>query len=243
MAVIKPSLSGKTYSIWKMLMNYLLFSMDKNLAEDFDPGFRISLINSCWICIESFTKECLYWYIMSNYDKMEIPDEFKYKKGCSSNIQGIGKSKDDIEMVKFNEELRLKEEFAMKAKSSSWYPVLEICNEINMPIEKTISQWEFLQNLYRLRNGLTHGQTIKILKSNFDHLKDEVSKEYIKSIRYLNGKKVVDMKLLIEKQNILDLLNQDVTNFIIDETAKSFDNIAEVFEGSYVSAQWKNMRD
>lgn len=100
----------------------------------------------------------------------------------------------------------------------------------------------FLQNLYRLRNGLTHGQTIKILQSNSSQIKDEISREYVKSINYLNGKKIIDKNLLIKDQNISDLLNQDVTNFIIDETAKSFDDIANVFKGSYISAQWKRMR-
>ena len=242
MGVIKPTLEGRTYSIWGMLMNYALLSINQKLNIHYDPGFRIAIINSCWISIESFTKECLYWHIMTNYDNMLLPNEFKYSKGVIEIIKSIFRTKEENEMMQFDQESNLKERFANKAKDSAWYPVLEICNLINMPIEKSISQWDFLQNLYRLRNGLTHGQTIKILQSNSSQIKDEISREYVKSINYLNGKKIIDKNLLIKDQNISDLLNQDVTNFIIDETAKSFDDIANVFKGSYISAQWKRMR-
>lgn len=242
MGVIKPTKEGRTYSIWTMLMNYMLFSMDKQLDKDFDPGFRISIINSCWIAIEPFTKECLYWHIMSDYNDMPVPDEFKFKKGCAATLKSIGKNKEELELKQFHEELILKELFANKAKNSTWYPAIKLCTEIDKPIEKKISQWEFLQNLYRLRNGLTHGQTIKILKSNFATINDEISKDYIKSIRYLNGKKIVNIDLLIENQNIADLLNTKVTNFLINETAKSFDDISNVFQGNYIASQWKSIR-
>ncbi|MCB0703631.1 MAG: hypothetical protein KDC55_13065, partial [Ignavibacteriae bacterium] len=74
MGVIKPTLEGRTYSIWGMLMNYALFSINQKLNIHYDPGFRIAIINSCWISIESFTKECLYWHIMTNYDNMLLPN-------------------------------------------------------------------------------------------------------------------------------------------------------------------------
>lgn len=243
MGVIKPTKSGRTYSIWKLLMNFVIFSSDKILKEDFDPGLRISMINSCWISIESFMKECLYWQIMSEYGNMSIPKRYKYREGCLQKMKSIFKSKEELEMLKFQVELKLKDDFANEALRSSWYPALKICNELNLKIEKNIPQWAFLQNLYRLRNGLTHGQTIKILKANFDHINDEVSKEYIKALRYLNGKKIINLKRLIEHQDIRDFLNQELTDFVIDETAKAFDEIAEVFEKSYTSAQWKQMRN
>ena len=242
MGTIKPSSQGRTYPIWKMLMNYSLLSMEREFSEDIDPGFRISIINSCWISVESFTKDCLYWHILSNYDEMEVPVEYQYKRGCARHLASMVRSQDVNEIDQLQEKVRLREEFANKAKASSWYPVLKICEQIDRPIDKRISQWEFLKNLYRLRNGLTHGQPIKILKSNVEDLKDEISQEYVKSINYLHGKRIIDMKLLIKGQNISDLLNKTTTDFILTETANCLDAIAQVFIDSHISKQWKEMR-
>lgn len=242
MGVIKPSMEGRNYPIWSMLMNYNLFTLDKTLAEDYDPGLRISIINSCWISVESFTKECLYEYILRFYDDMIIPDEYKLKRSCIQKIKNFFKKKEELELEEFKEGLGLKQKFADEAFGSSWYPVLKICNEIELPIEKTIGKWDFLQNLYRLRNGLTHGRTIKMFTSNIENVKDGVAKEYLKSIRYLNGKKIIDMKKLIETKHIGHLLNPKVSNYIVNETIDTFDEIANVFDKTSVAAQWMRLR-
>lgn len=225
-----------------MLMNYSLFSMGNTLPKEHEHGFRISVINSCWIAIESFLKECMYELIMREYNTLNIPVEFQYKVGCIGRIKSIFKSKLELKTQKQIAELGLKEKFANNVKSSSWYPALNYAAEIQRPIEKSIGQWEFLVNLYRFRNSFTHGQPIKILRSNFDSVKDEVSKEYIKSIRYLNGKGVINLDKLIQTQDIDLLLNGYTTDFIINETSKALDEIAKLFDTTMTANQWIIMR-
>lgn len=244
MSEIIPIKEGQNYPLWSILMNFSLYSMNNILPDEYDIGLRVSIINNSWIAVESFTKECLYEFIMRYYDNMEVIEEYKYSKGCITNIIECTKSKDEIEWVEYQEKLKLKEAFANHIKTLSWYPLLKICNSINLPIENKISQWEFLKNLYRLRNGLTHGQGFKILKSNFDSIEDEVSKEYFKSINYLNGKKVIDKGKLINTQNINHLINKKLSDFVINETAKAFDDISNIFEKTSNAQRWKqNMRN
>lgn len=242
MGVINPSAQGKLYPIWQLLMNFSLFSMTNELDEDLDPGLRVSIIISCWISLESITKECLNEHIMTSYPHMEVPKRFKPNKGLLKMICDFFRKKSKVELEDLNLELTSKEKFATEANSQSWYKLLSLCNEIKIPIENNINNWDFAQNLYRLRNGLTHGKTIKIMKSNVKYLKDDISKDYIKSINYFNGKKIIDKNLIIKNQNIRDFLNHKLTDFIIIETANTIDNIVDKFPKTYVSQQWKAIR-
>jgi len=243
MGIIKPMISGKSYSIWILMLNYCLYSMENKLKSDYDPGFRVSIINSCWIALESFLRECLFETVMRDYDRISLPNKFKLKQNYFQYLKNYFIEKEKIELINFKMKLQKKQEFADHVKSLSWYDLLKVCDQINFPIEKKIKSWEFTQNLYRLRNGLTHGQEIKIGKSNTNDIDDYLSKEYIKSLRYLNNKKIIDLNKLFENQDINNLLNQVTTNFIINETCKSLDDVSAIFNNTYTAAQYRTMRN
>ncbi|MBK8295890.1 MAG: hypothetical protein IPK91_01075 [Saprospiraceae bacterium] len=243
MGVIQPSSQGKSYSMWKILLNFSLVSMGKELDEDTDPGFRAAIIISCWISIESILRECLFELIQTSYNEIPIPPEFKYKKSIIRTFRNFFKNKNAISMEKFNKELELKEMYVNKIKSSSWYELLKTSNTLQRNIENAINSWEFLVNLYRLRNGLTHGQSIKIMKSNVSFLKDEISDGYIRSINYLNGKGIINKAIIIKNQDIKDLLNEQLSDFVINNTAVAIDDITSKFANTYITKQWKDMRN
>lgn len=241
MGIIKPTKEGKTYSLWQILMNFSIFSMENELDEAMDLGLRISIVNNSWISIESFIKDCLYEYIMRFYNDISFPNTSNKDYVLSL----VNSTKTDFKLSENTDfhDLELKEIFSSIVKKQSWYPLLTICNDLQLPIEKKISQWEFLQNLYRLRNGITHGQGFRIMKSNFEHFEDEISEEYIKSIRYLNGKKVINISKIIETQDINEIVNKKLSDFIVTETAKAFDDLSKVFEKTTIAQRWIiNMR-
>lgn len=242
MGIITPSSQGRSYSMWKILLNFSLVSMGKELDEDTDPGFRAAIIISCWISIESILRECLIELIQTSYNEIPVPQEFKYKKSIIRQFKNLFENKNTVTMQKFNKELELKEMYVNKIKSYSWFDLLKTCNTLQINIENDINSWEFLVNLYRLRNGLTHGQSIKIMKSNVDFLKDEISDGYIKSINYLNGKRIIDKALIINSQDIKDLLNEKLTDFVINNTALAIDDITSKFGNTYITKQWIDMR-
>ena len=242
MGIIQPSSQGRSYSMWKILLNFSLVSMGKELDEDTDPGFRVAIVISCWISIESILRECLIELIQTSYDELPIPHEFKYKESIFCKFKNLFKNKDDIIMKKFNLELELKEKYVNKIKSYSWYELLKTCNILHRNIDNTIPSWDFLINLYRLRNGLTHGQSIKIMRSNVSFLKDEISDGYIKSINYLNGKGIIDKNLIIRNQDIKDLLNERLSDFVINNTAIGIDDITSKFKDTFITGQWTDMR-
>lgn len=240
---IEPSMSGKEYSIWRLLLNYHTYVFNTVHPKDFDPGFRINLINSCWFAIESFLKMSMSETVMKDYDKLSIPTEFKYQPTCLEWIKNLFKSKEAKDMIRFNKELDLKEKLNQKIISNSWGKNLELSTELGRPIEKKIKSWEFAINLYRLRNGLVHGQSFKFMKSHTSHHDDEVTKHYRKSLKYLNTKKVIDLQKIIDTQDITLLLNRDLSYFISVESANVIDDINQVYNNTFQSYMWSQMRN
>lgn len=242
MGVIKSSMEGKIYNVWQLKMNYLLYAVKEKLVEEYDPGFRISIIISCWMAIESFLRDCVCEYIMRYYHDIDVPEEFQYKASCSDKMKLAGISEQKIAEFKAITELGLKEKFANKARNSEWSTLLDICDQLDKPIEKHKPEWEFLKNLNNLRNGFAHGLSLSILQSNVTHLDDEISEKYKGAIRYLDKEKVVSLQKLISSQNISELLNSNTTKFFFDKTVEVFDYISDVFSSSYSAVRWQRMR-
>ena len=140
-------------------------------------------------------------------------------------------------------ELKLKTKFAnyvANDRDASWNLLKKVSKQIGYDLEDMPNDnWSYMKNLYHLRNGLAHGKDIKILKSGTSNLEDDISKHYVKSINYLNTKKVISKTRLIATQDINEILNKDTTDFVIQESYNLMDEIKKIFHDTFTANQWK----
>jgi len=239
---MNPSWQGKSYSIWTLAANYLNFPLGNTVNSLMEPGLRMTSIITSWSMIESFVRECLTEQILRRYDEIEKPEEWKYKLTCWQRIKNLFKNKLKVREEREIIELHLKTKFAnyiSNDRDASWNLLTKVSKQIGYDLEQIPnSNWSFMKNLYHLRNGLVHGKGIKILQSNSNNLKDDISKHYVKSINFLNNKNVISKSRLISTKNIDELLNKNTTDYIIQESYALMDEIKKVYHNTFTANQW-----
>lgn len=237
-----PSWQGKSYSIWKLAANYLNHPLYHTEDELIEPGLRMMTVIASWSMIESFVRECLHEQILRRYNEIPKPEKWKFRFTCWQKFKNLFRNKLKVKEEFQMGELRQKTKFAdyvINDRKASWEFLKNTSKVIGYDIQNIPNDnWSFLNNLYHLRNGLAHGKDIKILQSNFDSLKDDISKHYVKSINYLNNKNVINKSTLITTQNINELLNKNTTDFIISESYKLMTEIKKIYNNTFTANQW-----
>ncbi len=243
MAVIPPTKKGKTYSIWRILVPFILFPHSSTIHPLFEPGLRLNTITSCWSMIEAFTRNCLDEIVLTKYHEIPLPKDYQHKFSFLDKLLNLFRSKAKIEDLRLRSELNLKVKLSDKITDVSWSQLGTIAETVGFPLNSISNEsWAFTKHLYNLRNAFLHGRKIKILKSNFESHPDEITERYNKALRYFESKKAISLQRLIDTQDINELLNKSLTDVVIDETVKALDELAELFKNTYESAQYKKLR-
>lgn len=241
---MKPQLEGVKISVWKIHANYLLYPLTTDINPKFESGFRVNAILSSWACIESFIRSCIYQMIATKYDEFDIPNLSDRKKSWykSTKFKILWFLKNDNQKWDYN--LQRKTDI-LNGLSKMGYSKLIILSQAlnkNLKSELPNETWSFMENLYKLRNALMHGQNLTIQKSNSPHMKNHINSEYNKALRYLNGKGVIDYDNLFTSFNEADIFNRKATDFIINQTIETLDGLASIFESTMDSGSWIESR-
>lgn len=244
MGVIKPTWQGKEHQIWRHTISFLLFPLNESLPKEYELGFRLTTINAAWSTIESFLRCLLNEFAKHNFDTLDLPSEWKVKYSLCQKIKRFKLNKNEKQWEDFNKKLELKTIYCKRIEDAAWKDLNVISKEMNFDLIKLTKDnlWEFIKHLQNIRNGLMHGVSIKIMKSNFDEFDDEITEKYFKSLGYLEKRKVLKKSDLIATQDINLILNKQVTDLIINETILVLDNFGDIFSTTMTAKAWKEAR-
>jgi hypothetical protein len=211
------------------------------LPSQYELGFRLTTINASWSTIESFLRCLLNEFVKRNFDTLQLPAYWKVKYSLVQKIKRCNLNQNEKQWADFKKKLELKEKYCKRIEDAGWSDLNIIAKEMSFDLKKLTkdSLWEFITHLYNIRNGLMHGVTIKIMKSNFDKFEDDISEKYYKSLGYLEKRKVLKKSDLISTQDINLILNKQVTDLIINETILVLDSFADLFSTTMTANSWK----
>jgi len=223
MSKITLQKSGPIYPVWLMVYNYLHFELEPELPLEVDLGLRITKINQSFFAIESFLKDSLIHFVQSD---LTFPLNAYFARGKKY------KSDVTIQSNNFTQ--------AEIIRDFTWGRLKVISKELGNPI-KDIPNHEFVVNLYLLRNGLVHGNYIEILKSHTLLSTDELYKPYYKALEYFGNEGVINIRDIIDSQDIYKLLNKKLTDFIIENMKKVLNDIVTLYPEGLTATKWKEI--
>lgn len=225
MKKLQPSTKGRNYQTWLLILPYLHYPKNTQIRNHADVGFRLTTIISCWAMIESFVRHALSHIAMKDFENLDLKLKYLKRKDIDES--------DDINLQYY---LRV-------ISKAAWGELKSISSDMDLSIKNiNPDNWEFLIHMYNLRNRFVHGNEFMVGKGTESSDNDMISKDYQKALMYLEKHKLVNLKKLIDDQEISMILNKQVTDFLINMSLDTLDKFSDLYEGTSASITFNNFK-